>query len=159
MKTVFIIGCCFIFISCLNKRIEITSDYVINENWNKRGDETGGNSIAISKMKLRKDSVINPFSNLSQEEILNKLEVDSSFMFIANVKVKQNNTYKDKKIYFNKDNGFVWWTNRGEQSTSIIGSLQANTWYEISRLTYYYCVVYIDSINNVHRFDVNLANY
>lgn len=143
-------------IGCLdfNRRIEITSEYIVNDNWNKKGEKTGGNSIEIKKMKVKKDSTINPFSNLNQADILGKLEVDSSFIYAANVKINQG-----KKIYFNRDNGFYWWTDKGWHKTKILGDLQSNTWYEISRISYYYYVVYVDSTNKVHRFVINLSNY
>jgi len=151
----------FMISGCLdfNKRIVITSEYIINENWTKQGEETSSNSIEVKKMKVKKDSTINPISNLNQSEILEKLEVDSSFIYTANVKINQNESYKEKKIYFNRDNGFFWWTSRGEKKNKILGKLQTNAWYEISRLNYYYYVVYIDSVDKVHRFVINLANY
>ena len=110
-------------------------------------------------MKVKEDSIINPFSDLSQAEILDKLEVDSSFIYAANVKIKPGESYKNKRIYFNRDNDFYWWTNQGESKIRVLGKLEANTWYEISRLNYYYYVVYVDSTDRVHRFVVNLANY
>ena len=91
-----------IFVSCTSKKIEITSEYIINENWDKRSEEIGANSIEVKRMKVKKDSTINPFSDLNQSEILDKLEYDSSFSYFANVKIKPQESYQSKKIYFNK---------------------------------------------------------
>jgi len=144
---------------CFNEKIEITSEYIVNERWNKRGEEVGSNSIEVKRLKQRKDSTIDPFSDLSQVEILHKLETDSSFIYFANVKIKPEESYKNKKIYFNRDNGFYWITNQGNQKTKTLGKLETNNWYEISRLNYYYYVIYIDSVEKVHRFVINVANY
>ena len=162
MKTTgFLLLFLVIFIRCLNfnKRIEITSEYIINEHWDKRSEEIGANSITIKRMNVKRDSLIDPFSELSQEDILKKLEVDSSFIYTANIKINQGESYKGKKIFFNKDNGFYWWTDQGEQKIKVLGKLQPDSWYEISGLTYYYYVVYVDSTEKVHQFPVNVANY
>jgi hypothetical protein len=148
-----------ILVGCYDKRVEITPEYIINENWNKRGEEIGANSIEIKRMSLKKDSTLSPFASLTQLDILNKLEVDSSFIYTANVKIKQHESYKNKKIFFNRDNGFYWWTNKGESKIRVLGKLEKNTWYEITRLNYYFYVVYVDSTDKLHRFVVNLANY
>ncbi len=160
MKTISIllIGL-FLFSSCLDEKIEITSEYIINEKWDKKGEEIGANSIEIKRLKQRKDSTINPFSELSQVDILNKLEADSGFIYFANVKIKPRESYKNKKIYFNKDNGFYWVTDQGNRRTKLLGKLEENTWYEISRLNYYYYVIFIDSTARVHRFVINATNW
>lgn len=149
--------------ACSNKKIEITSKYIINENWSKQNEAAWANSITINKMKIKKDSVINPFLDLSQQEILGKLEEDTSFMHFANVKIKQGEGYENKKIYFNRDNGFYWGSKSrfNNDSTKTIGNLQQSTWYKFSHLVTYphYVYIYVDSINNIHRFDINLANY
>lgn len=146
----------FIISGCSTEKIEITADYIINPNWDEQA-----NAIKINKVKLKKDSTINPFSELIQEEILNKLEEDSTYIYYANAKIKQGESYKNKKIYFGKDNGFTWLNDNTEIRTRVLGNLQPKTWYKFSHLlTYpYYIYVYIDSINKAHRFDVNLANY
>lgn len=152
---VFMLTGCFDF----NKRMDITSEYIINEKWDKKKEEIAANSIEIKKMKVKKDSTINPFSDLNQADILNKLEIDSSFIYTANVKIGSEESYKDKKIYFNRDNGFYWWTDQGNHKTKILGKLEINTWYEVSRLNYYYYVIFIDSTDKTHCFIVNVANY
>jgi hypothetical protein len=144
------------FAGCTYKKIEISTEYIINENWDEHA-----NAIEISRQKIKKDSFINPFSDLNQTEILNKLENDSSFIFFANAKYN-GERYLTRKIYFNKDNGFLWLTDKyGDTKVKTIGNLQSKTWYKFSHLvTYpYYIYVYVDSSNNVQRFNVNLANY
>ena len=153
-----ILYCFWVFvllISCTDKKIEITSEYIINENWDEQA-----NAIKINKMRLKRDSVID-LAHLNQVDIVNRLREDSSFLYYANVKIKQGDTYKNKKIYFNQDNGFTWLDDVSGIRTRNLGNLQKGNWYKFSHLvTYpYYIYVYIDSINNVHRFDVNLANY
>lgn len=155
----FFVWCLMTCCLSLNEKVEITSEYVINENWNKRGEETGGNSIEVIRMIVKEDSTINPFSDLNQSEILRKLVNDTSFQYVANVKIPATENYKNKKIFFNKDNGFDWWTEQGERSTRILGELQAGNWYQISRLSHLDYIVYIDSASIAHRFDINLANW
>jgi hypothetical protein len=146
--------------SCSDKQIEITTEYIINENWDEHA-----NAIEINKQKVKKDSVINPFTELNNTEILSKLENDSSFIFFANVKYN-GDKYSTRKIYFNKDNDFYWKEgylagNEIKDTVKRIGALEQNYWYKFSYLKThpYYVYVYIDSSNRVHRFDVNLANY
>ena len=79
--------------SCSDKKIEITPEYIINENWSKMNDEGGGNSIKINKMKVKRDSIANPLSDLNNSEILSKLEEDSSFRWFANVKISSAEDY------------------------------------------------------------------
>ena len=143
------------FIGCLNKKIEITPDYIINANWDEQA-----NAIKINKLGLKKDSIINLYSNINQVELIEKLIDDTSFLFVGNVKYNNEN-YTTRKVYFNKNNGFFWWSNKGEIKTKTIGNLQQGNWYKFSNLlTYpYYVYIFIDSSNKVHRFDVNLANY
>jgi hypothetical protein len=145
----------FFINSCGNARIEITSQYIINANWNEQA-----NAIKLNQMKLKKDSVID-LSHLNQVDIVNRLEEDSSFRFYANVKIKQGESYRNKKIFFNKYNGFTWLNDVSGVDTPTLGDLQKGKWYKFSNLvTYpYFIYIYVDSLNNVHRFDVNLANY
>jgi hypothetical protein len=165
-----IITFCFIivliFVGCSDKKVEITSEYIINENWNKKKEKDWGNKIEIYKLKVKKDSIINPFIELSQVEILPKLEVDSTFYRYAAIRIEAEKSYGTQPIYFNKYNGFYWntkeWPNNRD-SVKTIGDLQKDSWYRFSELGLlahpYYIYVYVDSSNSVHRFDVNLANY
>jgi hypothetical protein len=154
--TWFYLGILLLLTGCSDYKIVITSEYIINPNWDEQA-----NSIKINKMKIKKDSTINPFSDLSQEEILNKLEEDSLFRWFANAKIKQGNSYKTTKIYFNRDNGFTWLDDISGKRANVFGDLEKGNWYKFSHLvTYpYYVYVFVDSIKNIHRFDVNLANY
>lgn len=154
-KTIVTLISVLIFTSCLNKKIEITSDYITNANWNEQA-----NAIKINKLRLKKDSTINPVSDLNQVELLEKLEDDTSFLFVANVKYN-GEKYSTRKVYFNKNNGFFWWSDKGEAKTEAIGNLQKDNWYKFSDLvTYpYYVYVYVDTLGKAHCFDVNLANY
>jgi hypothetical protein len=154
----------FLITDCTNRKVEITNDYIINEYWTKENEQASANSIVIDKMKPRKDSVVDPFSPLTQAEILSKLEEDSSFMRYANVKIKGQG-YRDRKIYFDRDNGFCW----GSQSfynsndcAKMIGILKPRRWYRFSDLgliIYPFIYVYIDSENKAHRFNITAANY
>lgn len=145
---------------CMDKEIEITTEFIVNPNWSKKGEAAGANTIAISKMKVRKDSVIYPSSDLSQSEILEKLEYDSLPTFFANVKIKPQESYQTQKIFFNKENEFYWLLDdHGNVKSKIIGKLKTNSWYKISSLNYYSYVLYIDSMEKVHRYIINQANY
>jgi hypothetical protein len=159
-ETVSLLIIVLILISCSNKRIEIASDYIINENWSKKNDDVGGNSIKITKMAIRKDSIINPFSELNNREVLSKLEEDSLFRWYAIIKIDGGN-YENRKIYFNKDNGFTWLDDVENKRTMIFGNLEKGSWYKFSQLVSYPYDIYIfiDSANVAHRFDINLANY
>ena len=149
----------FLFSGCFTEKIEITSVYIINSNWNKRAENINSNSIQIVKLKVKKDSTINHLSVLNQVELFNKLEEDTTFNWAANVKVKKGENYNNKKFFFNKDNGFDWWSKDGVRKTKIIGKLEKNSWYEITRLSYYYFILYIDTAEKVHRYAITQANY
>ncbi len=148
---------------CSSGKVEITNEYIINENWSKQNEEAFANSITIDKMKVKKDSIIDPFSDLDQGEILRKLEKDPSFMHYANVKISKWEGYKNKKIYFNRNNGFYWGSKsrfNSDDTTTTIGNLKPISWYRFTDLgAIAQIYVYVDSTNKVHRFDVNLANY
>lgn len=159
-KNIFVALFAITLAGCSKKKIEITSEYIINEYWDRHS-----NAIEISRQKLKKDSVINPFLELSQVDILRKLEVDSSFVYRANAKINHEGNYKARKVYFNRDNGFYWqkgfFGKEVEDTVKVIGNLKKGSWYKFAYLvTYpYYVYVYVDSLNKMHQFDVNLANY
>ena len=153
-------------IGCSEKKVEITPEYIINENWNKENEKAWANSITIQRMKVKKDSSIDPFSELNNAELLNKLEEDTSFMHYANVKIKHEESYKKKKIFFNQFNGFYWGSksrHNSQDTTPVIGNLQLKNWYRFTDLGVignpYYIYIYVDSSNTTHRFDVNLSNF
>ncbi len=149
----------FFLSGCLNEKIEITSEYIKNANWNLKGEKLYDNSIQITKLKVRSDSTIDPFTDLSQSEILDKLEADSTFIWVANIIIQKGESYTGKKVFFDKYNGFDWWSPGGDRKSKIIGKLEKDSWYEISKLSYYYFIVYIDSAEQIHRFVINQANY
>ena len=154
----FIVLGVFWFTSCNEGRIEITSEYIIDENWG----EGISHPIMIEKMKVKKDSTINPYLDLSQGEILSKLMEDSLFRWFGNVNMgkTKEQIHKTKKVYFSKDNGFIWRDDVTGRETEIFGNLERNTWYQFKGLADYpYFVVYVDSINGVHRFAVNTSNW
>lgn len=161
MKKIFFpIVVALLAVACSDKKIEITPEYIINENWNEQA-----NAIEINKQKVKKDSVINPYSKLDDNAVFSKLENDSSFIFFANVKYN-GDSYSIRKVYFNKYNGFYWkegYLVETETKTpvKVIGTLEKNCWYKFSYLVThpYYIYVHVDSSNKVHRFDVNMANY
>ncbi len=158
MRNLIILICVLFFTGCLSsgQQIEITPEYIINGNWDEHA-----NALEVSRLKVKKDSAINPFSSLSQVEILDKLDVDSSFIFFTNIKYN-GEKYSTRKVYFNKDNGFPWLADKyGNTKVKTIGNLQSDNWYKFSHLLThpYFVYVYIDSVNKVHWFDVNLANY
>lgn len=155
-----------IFAGCSDKKVEITTEYIINGNWNKKKEKDWQNKIEIYKLKVRKDSTINPFLELNQVELLSKLEIDSTFFRYAAVRIEQGKDYSNHPIYFNKYNGFYWNTNEwpnNKDSVETIGDLQKNSWYRFSELGLlahpYFVYVYVDSVNKIHQFDVNLSNY
>lgn len=165
---VFILLIIMLFIDCDNRDIIITKDYIINEYWSDKN-----NTIFIERMKVTDDS-LNIFAQDFKEEpnhwnIVNKLEVDSSFIYGYNGG-NENSPYSSKvpspllqrKVFFDRDNGWFWFYNNYKGAIkSELGSLEKNTWYKFSRLTNsaFYIYVYIDSIGQAHTFNVNLDNY
>lgn len=147
----------FMLTGCLSNSIEITPEYIINGNWNEEA-----NAIIITKMKVKEDSTLNPFLDLTQEEILDKLVTDSSFTFFGNVTFN-GEKYTTRKVYFNEYNGFLWLRDiHGiAAGTNTIGSLLPGNWYKFSCLFTHprYIYVYVDSAKHTHQFDVNLANF
>jgi len=158
----FFVGIVFISLiqSCTlwdEAKITITKDYVINPNWDE-----ANNSFDIIRMKF-KDShdSINP-NKPADSQLAEKLEEDTSFVYRANVSYNGTN-YSERKVYFNRDNGFLWWGDLHNSSSTkkILGELQQNTWYLLAGLsphrTIYY--VYIDSLDNVHRVAKHPSNW
>ena len=95
---------------------------------------------------------------LNQGDVVDNLEIDSSFQYTANV--KSTSALTSKKVYFSKDNGFYWWYNLGESKTKVLGNLKMNYWYRFSLDTYQNKIyIFIDSLGVVHRQDVVPTNY
>ncbi|WP_350288846.1 hypothetical protein [uncultured Croceitalea sp.] len=150
------------FQSCSNDiEIVITREYIDNGYWDEYN-----NAIHVEKMKVKNGGVLDVLSIEFDKEIrsnwdLNdKLEVDSTFYFGYNgLNVKKDKKKLKNKIFFNRDNGFEWYSNK--VSKSKIGLLQNNTWYKFSRLRpiAYYVYIYIDDTGEAHRYNVNMSNY
>lgn len=153
LALLFLISCHFS--GGFEEEIQITNEYIINKNWSK-----DVNSIEIERMVLKKDSTLDT-ANLNQLDLRRRLKVDSSFIFVANVKIPTRRNYKNTKIYFNRDNGFFWYTRDGESRRATLGNLEKGKWYRFSRLlTHNYDVyVYIDSSNKAHTHDYVYANF
>jgi len=111
-------------------------------------------------MKLKVDSNFKLSSNPENLEFIEYLKEDSLIQWFANVKIKED-SYRGKKIYFNRDNGFTWLNDFENKRSSIIGALDRKSWYKFSNLVSYpfYIYIYVDSANIIHRFDVNSSNY
>lgn len=155
VNTIFVI--LFLLIGCKEKDIIITKDYVINPNWNEKS-----NLIELVKMKYKNNYDSIDLKTAKITEIGNKLEEDTSFTFTANINYNGED-YSARKIYFNKDNGFLWWDNSLKSSSSkkVLGELQLGTWYILAGLsnvrTIYY--IYIDSQGKVHSFERMSSNW
>ena len=142
---------------CFENDIQITSEYVINRNWSKGKNGEDANSIGIMKMRIKTGHNLDPYAQLNQQELLDNLEYDSSFSYTAVIKTKPDESYQNKKIYFNRDNGFYWWTDNGNKKVKYIGNLLENTWYEVNDLTRYSYIIYVDNTKKIHLFSVDLA--
>ena len=135
--------------SCKEQDVIITKDYVINPNWDEES-----NSFEVVRMKLKYGEKIN-LINDHPSDIRKKLIEDTSFSFIANVRYN-GQSYYNRKVYFNKDNGFVWLTPFKISQTRLkfrtIGELQRETWYFLGGLSNVRALhyVYIDSLDSIH---------
>ena len=162
MKTLIYLILLLLIMSCsLDPKIEITKDYISNKDWDEYN-----NSIHVEKMKVNKDSILNIFDANFKEDIpnhwniTNKLEVDSTFYFgYSGLNIKEDKVKLQDKVFFNKDNGFTWYSADG--NTNIVGSLENNTWYKFSDLKTipYYIYIFVDNTGKVHRFNVDMSNY
>ncbi|MDQ3073920.1 MAG: hypothetical protein M3Q97_11730 [Bacteroidota bacterium] len=143
------------------KEVTIKRDYVINPNWNKTD-----NAFEIYRMNLKDSSDID-LKNVSPSELLKKLEKDTSFSFIANVKYNGED-YSKRKVYFDKNNGFLWhkltFDTMGidvESGKNKIGELKKDNWYLLAGLskisTLHY--VYLDSLDSLHIFKIPTSSW
>ena len=152
----FVIFLFFFFLNCKEKEVIITKDYIINPYW----DEID-NSFTFSKMILKNSENKNlRLQNVTTQYLLRELIKDTSFSFTANVKYDGEQYFK-RKVYFNRNNGFVWRKPPDiDPSRNIkfytLGELQQKTWYFCGGLgkekTLYY--VYLDSLDNLYTFKV-----
>jgi len=148
-------------LSCKEKEVIITKDYVINPNWSE-----GDNSFGVCKMLLKDSSKTIDLKDPAETELYYGLIEDTSFSFVTNVKYDGENFAK-RKVYFNRDNGFSWSKSpnldHNWEKYKTVGALQKETWYLLSGLsqihtTMYY--VYIDTLDSLHVFKVGtMTNY
>jgi len=143
------------------KNIEITKEYILNENWNENIN------ICIQRMKIQDGRVLDIFalkfdlSEVNHWNIVNKLEADSSYVF--NYYEQSNNTFSNRKVYFNQATNGQWRTGcySVDSPKDTIGNLENDTWYKVSKLipgTQFHIFIFIDQTGNVHRFDQDLSN-
>lgn len=137
------------------KKVIITKDYVINPNW----DEVD-NFFVVCRMKLKDSNQVIDLRNPS--DLYNDLIEDTSFLYTANVKYNGED-YAIRKVYFNRDNGFLW--RKDPHSTSgfkSIGEFEKETWYLLEGLsrfeTLYY--IYLDNSDSLHVFKISgMSNF
>lgn len=142
--------------------VTITKDYVINPNWKKEFDD--GNSLAVYKMRLKDSSKTIDLTNLTEPELYHGLIKDTSLIYDANVKFNGTD-YSKRKVYFNRDNGFLWCDLNNMHSDCerrVLGELEQDTWYLLAGLsqfrTLYY--IYLDTSDSLHVYKVStMTNY
>lgn len=163
-KLLFLLFVSFLFISCENKRIKITKDYIVNQHWDEFHYR-----MMIEKMKVIDTIDYKKILAIGYDEpnyiyIVKRLAVDSTFNYSFS---EYGSTVIKDTVYFDKDNGWKW-GGRNEYGKSknemknIIGSLENSTWYKFSSLlmnTQFFVYVYVDSLGNTHQFHVNNANF
>lgn len=133
--------------------VTITKDYVINPNWSETD-----NSFEISRMVL-KDSFKNlELQNPVKTQLYHRLKKDTSFTFIGFVEYNGED-YAKRKVYFNRDNGFLWWKDLHNPSSTktVLGELQKENWYLFGGLsncgTLYF--VHIDASDSIQVVKIN----
>lgn len=141
------------------KPVTITKEYVVNPYWDKVD-----NSFTVTKMELKDSSKTIDLKDPSESELYHGLIEDTSFSYTANVKYN-GVEYSERKVYFNRDNGFSWGKLNDRHSNykqDTIGELESDTWYLLGGLgeerTLYY--VYLDSSDSLNVFKVStMTNY
>lgn len=147
-----------LFTTCCwkEKAVTITKDYVINPNWDE-----ADNSFKVCRMKLNDNSKTFNLKAPSDMDLYYGLIEDTSFSYTTNVKYNGED-YAKRKVYFNKDNGFVWRKPpdidpQRNSEYKTIGEIQQETWYLLAGLsqfrTLYY--VYLDTSDSLHVFKVS----
>ena len=140
-------------LSCQERReVVITKSYVINPYWDKTA-----NAFRVIKMNSIDSSRRVSLANCSTSDLVKKLEKDTSFAYTGNVRYN-GQSYSVRKVYFGRDNGFLWWGNlyKPNSTKTILGELQYETWYLLAGLgkpkTLYY--IYLDSLDSLYTFEV-----
>ena len=167
MKSILIVLALFLISSSCFKsyKIEITTDYIINEYWSTAST----NFFEIEKMKIKQDSILNIFQPGFEEvsnnwNIVKKLETDNTFIY--HYRSNSPSNIIGDTIYFNKWNQGSWAVDARMKGKSLgttfetIGNLQRDSWYKFSNLrsAQFYVYVYVDN-GKVYRFDQNLSNF
>ena len=138
------------------KEVIITKDYVINPNWDKMD-----NSFTVYRMKLKDSIKAIDLKEPTEFELYHGLIEDTVFSYTANIEYNGVD-YAKRKVYFNKDNGFIWRRPPNidpsrDTMVKTIGKLQPKTWYLLTGLskvrTLYY--VYLDSFDSLHVYKVS----
>tara|TARA_Y100000766_G_C18867767_1_gene586676 strand:- start:1111 stop:1545 length:435 start_codon:yes stop_codon:yes gene_type:complete len=131
--------------SCWEEKfVVITKDYVINSGWHEFN-----NFIDIDKMKPKNDSISIDIRNPGYMKLYRGLIEDTSFSYSANVKYNGED-YSKRKVYFNKDNGFPWYSDPHKASDKyILGKLQQETWYLLSTPNHILHYIYIDKSDSL----------
>lgn len=147
----------FFFIGCKESEVSITKEYVINPNWNEVN-----NTFQVIKMNFKNKNKID-LTNVSSSDLLEGLEEDTCFAYIANVKYNGVD-YSKRKVYFDKYNGFFWGKlndRHNKIEKEFIGPLEHNIWYILKGLsnvkTLYY--VYIDSNDSLYIFKMGAKDW
>ncbi|QTY27301.1 hypothetical protein [Flavobacterium sp. CS20] len=152
----------FLTTSCWDeKAVTITKDYVINPNWDKVD-----NSFAVYRMEPKDSCKTINAINPNDMEPYHCLIKDTSFSFTANVEYNGKD-YANRKVYFNRYNGFVWRRPPDIDPTrkrtfKTIGKLQQETWYLLTGLSQFSTLhyIYIDSSDKLHVHKVSgMINY
>ena len=154
-----IIIAAFLSISCRTNKVIITKEYVINPNWTPTD-----NSFEVQKMKPKDSTIIINLVNPSETDLYYGLIADTTPSYVCNVKYN-NIPYSNRKVYFNKDNGFNWFEFKNARlgmSLKILGDLQPTTWYLLAGLSQfggmYY--VFLDTSDSLHVYKVStMTNY
>lgn len=134
---------------CIRTEIEITPEYIYNNNWSEYS-----NAIDISLMKLKPNKTLE-LNSLNQGDVVDNLEMDTLFRYFTNAKKSE---VSGGKVYFNKDNGFFW--SDDKKSMKVIGNLKRNSWYRFAFDSYQNKIyIFIDSLNAVHTQEVVPTNY
>lgn len=163
------------FLSCKKNERKVTIDrtQIFNSYWNEFNF-----SLRVDSMYVKKDSVLDIFGDSFDKNlpnhwnISNKLETDSTHYFgftlnyfkhstdiSENAEMKSDENKIKPTVYFNKNNGFTWYSSKGKQE--IIGELKNDCWYRFSQLTGVGIIyfVYVDSSGVTYSFQQNLSNY
>ena len=149
-----------LLISCSSEpKIVITKKFISNKYW-----DNYNNAIQVNRMRVKKDSTLNvsasDFDTNTGWSLFHKLEMDSTSFFGYNgLNFKKDKPLLTGKVFFDRDNGFEWYTAKGNKKT--VGELENETWYLISGLKTepYEIIIYVDKNEQLHRFNKLASNF